>query len=376
MLKRQRIALAMLGAAFTIGTTGCVSAASSSDVANPSLTSEDGDYITTRRYSPLDEYLSLVLGLGLTRDEQISHFRTRNIRQEELVAQCMNNLGFDYTIFVERNPIVLATDLARPLDDLDWVSQWGYGITDPTQNIAGITTSVWREFLENDPNLAVYSNLYQGEQLQWRNALWGEVIEIDDDGFTVSETIGCLDIARQQGEEELPQSIFQSDEFAPLFSAWMQMSFSVYSEVSDADRDWAACMADRGFPRFSRQTDAAQSINETLGEIIATQKNLDWHRAYIDGHDPANTEWSDYAITGVLEYLDYRQPQLDQELVELQTREIDMALADLNCRTEVDFQNRRDAFEIELETQFVNDHRVALVALRDAAEQRGITWQD
>jgi len=50
--------------------------------------------------------------------------------------------------------------------------------------------------------------------------------------------------------------------------------------------------------------------------------------------------------------------------------------ADLDCRNQVDFVAREQERRIAAETQFVNDHRVALEALRDAAEQRRLNlWE-
>jgi len=54
----------------------------------------------------------------------------------------------------------------------------------------------------------------------------------------------------------------------------------------------------------------------------------------------------------------------------MREREIDMALADFDCRVAVDYDARQAAVVNETETQFVNDHRSALEALRSAFEQR------
>jgi len=53
----------------------------------------------------------------------------------------------------------------------------------------------------------------------------------------------------------------------------------------------------------------------------------------------------------------------------LRERELEIALADFDCRVASDFSARQEARRIEIETQFVDDHHAALTALRAAAEQ-------
>jgi hypothetical protein len=288
--------------------------------------------------SPLDEYLSLVLGLGLSHDEQLSHFTAQNVRQEELTAQCMNNLGFDYAIYAQRNPVLTNDDLTRPLNDPDWLSQWGYGILESPNGAVQIPIIERGTFTENDPNIRIFETLSEGEQEQWLNALWGEVTDVDDYGFVLDEVIGCIDIARESSQEFTPFSIFLTDEFAPLFNSWVEMTWMLHEDISEADRDWASCMADAGFSGLYRQIDAEIGIHNAIVEVLADE---------------------DVSV----ELLDY-----------FREREIETALADFNCRNLVNFAVRRAAHEHVVEAQFVNDHRLALAALRDAAEQRGTTW--
>jgi hypothetical protein len=115
-------------------------------------------------------------------------------------------------------------------------------------------------------------------------------------------------------------------------------------EISEAERDWASCMADAGFPGFERWFDPAQALQEAW---------LDWHMSL---------DWENW---------DGRSPMAanNPELAALQEQEIGMALSDFDCRFAVNFAARQAARQLEAETQFYHDHQAALRALQAAAEQ-------
>lgn len=267
--------------------------------------------------SPLDEYLSLVLGLGHSPAEQRQIAEQRTIMEEDFIAQCMYNDGFTYIPFIERTSQLNPEDQPRP-NDSDWVAQWGYGVfTNPPGSSPQFLSR--GEFAENDPNFEVFNNLSSGEQAAWLEALWGR---------PDNPSSGCQAEGWQLAQEETPASLFQTDEFLPLFNAWADITWNANYEFIDADSDWANCMANGGFTGLERQLDAELKVHSL---VMADQ-------------------------------------------TELERSEIEIALADLQCREEVDYAARRREHIVEAEARFVNDHRSSLEALRDAAEQRGVTW--
>jgi hypothetical protein len=62
-------------------------------------------------------------------------------------------------------------------------------------------------------------------------------------------------------------------------------------------------------------------------------------------------------------------PDTDPKLKELKDQEIDMALADLDCREEVDYTLRVAEVTTKLEERFVKDHREEFDALEAAVAQ-------
>ena len=289
---------------------------------------------------PLDEYLASILGTDLSEEERQQQIERDNQRREELITQCMFDAGFEYHSPEQVGWAVeneAARELARP-DDLDWVTQWGYRITymPTTQAIQIISGS----------NLD--SDMTPGERAAFQRALFGppcaEVGEIQDNGTCIFPigAWGCQGQATQQLLDESPSGLQLVDEFVPLFEAIAQMREELRENVAPEEIDWAACMADNGFSGFERRNNPASFMSYPETQI-----------------------WEDYARI----VTDYGRNS--PELTALENLEIEMAITDLNCRVQVNYQARQDATRIAAETQFVADHRSQLEAIRAAAEQRG-----
>jgi len=158
------------------------------------------------------------------------------------------------------------------------------------------------------------------------------------------ENQGCLGWAQIQMDAEPIThrfQLWQTDEWSPLGAAIAEMRLGVDQSdaVLQAHHDWANCMADAGYLDFERQPDAFLSITEEYARIPRLA----------DGTRP---------IQG--------QMLLEQ----LQEQEIELALADLECRVSTNFLNRIDEATIAAEIQFVTDNRATLEAFRNAFEQQ------
>jgi len=323
--KRHDAGLALTASCITLLISGCAYPEANSSAEAPQ----------SSQAFPLDEYLSFVLGSGFTDEENARISEQRIIREEELIAQCMNSAGFDYVPYLGNQ--LNFVDFRSHFNDENWVSQYGYGTFHPDA-ITRTTLSGQDLHSETDPNRAIFDSLSETEQQAWRTALAGP---------PGNSSIGCRIEAIDKMLEEQPGALFThpDGEFRPLFEAWRQMSESIFRDF-DGDRDWANCMADAGYPGFVHQWDALNQIGSEHFDIIWNQQNVDLN--------PTNSP----------------------EMAALQHREIEMALADLNCRNIVNYQARLNQRRFEIETQFIADHRVALAALRDAAEQQGVSWLD
>jgi len=334
----RKVATAIYLLAITLITGAC---------SNSAAVTDSGAETTPATQGPLTEFLtSLSGGAQLSQEEQARHFDERNRRQQDLIAQCMAEAGFEYIPNLGATTVSFSDpNLWRP-DDRDWVAQYGYGtVNDPYRNI-GPNELLADEPPYTDPNADLLAAMSEAEATAWQQALWGVLSQTDDDsgdGHT-----GCWGWASAETDDDAAlHAVTMSDEFAPLVEALQRFSDVQWTEITEADRDWVNCMADAGHPGFEHRYDARNSIQTEQNEFW---NNFDWE------------SWDD-GIGGMPNPSDF------PELAELGEREIELALADLDCRVTVDLQARNLAHQIAAETQFFNDHRAELEALRSAIEQ-------
>ena len=317
-----------VGVALLVG--GCSAASSGTGPNNPSPPDS----------SPLAEYWNAVWGTDLSPAERARRDDEAHTRREEMIAQCMNEAGFTYIPIPPMPQQIYDPDDWRP-DDRQWVMEYGYGqlvAPEGWQPDWGLTVEI-----PADPNQEIIANLSDAERRAYTLALHGPARHADD---PVGEgDRGCNGVAWDLFNASRAASLFNSEEFAPLFEAWEAARIEFGSQITDADLDWVSCMADAGYPGFTRQDDALQSFMDEKNQLFSRIGDHDW--VALGPPTPANhPAWA-----------------------ELHDREIPLALADLDCREATNFTARQDARTFEFEAQFLNDHRAAFNALRDAAEQ-------
>jgi len=347
-------------AAVLIGITACAVSAPTASLSTgtessntDNLTSNTNKILDSHSSQfPLDNYLNLVWGTGFSQEEILRREGAELQRLNELLAECLHDAGFESDLQaygMQFFPATAIPEFETFPNDRDWVAQWGYGIVSAEQ-LGGGQRGVAHE-LPPSP----YS---PAEQEAFRQALFNFPIKEDGEQWHrpldwTSEQyreLGCFPWARHILLEETPLGLPSANEFIPLFEAIEEMQSAWQRDNSPEEIEWAACMADNHFPGFERRTDPdsysdrsfpEQQIDAAWLEILSIPALPGGHAV---GVDPA--------ATALLE------------------REITMALADLDCRTAVNFDARLDARRIAAETQFVADHRTELEGLRAAAEQR------
>jgi len=290
--------------------------------------------------SPLNEFL----GDSVWNDEV--EFRRLaeelNVRREELVAQCMLAAGFTYLPDLQANRWVIGNaqleDTTRS-DNREWVMQYGFGIASGDRFISSA------QRVGEDPNADYVASLTESEQLAYWLALDGPADNVLPENPTPSDwadwrrSQGCWGVSQQQAQDESPLFMQHNEEFAPLFDAIDQMHIMVSdnSEFAAIHTDWAGCMADNGHVGYSRR-------GEVIGEIIGFFTALDAQQLSEQEHA--------------------------SRLSTLQDMEIELALADFDCRQSTQYDSRLADLQFRIESQFVADHRAALEAYRDAVAQR------
>jgi len=308
--------------------------------------------------SPLAEFLGTAAWNNQEAfDQAVSEF---TLHREELIAQCMNTHGFEYrpdlnsTDFGVRSQ---ALEDAQFSGDREFVIQYGFGIISGHRSFSG--GSIWDE-RDDDPNAELVAALSESERAAYDLALHGPVdnfpVEMNShaDWVNWTNTRGCAGQALVQAQAESILFMQQQDEFEPLFTAINEMWLAdrEHPDSLAIDSDWANCMAaagyshDDGQPQFSMPIEAFNSVwFELVGLQIEMETSMQNVRAALREGTIAEAET-------------------------MRTHELDLALADLDCRESTDRDARMAAFRQERETQFVADHRPALEAFRDAVAQR------
>jgi len=276
--------------------------------------------------SPLEEFIGAYN--NLSPEDQSDRMRRVSLRQQEIIAQCMSDAGFEFIPWLPA-PVISREYHLQP-DNREWVAQWGYGIVDSP--VGGIY-AVRSDPSERDPNLDVRENLASPQE---RFAYWDALMgpPCPDHICTNWNQMGCTGVANI----EIPHTLVASAEFWPLFEKIYAMREDINNSqaVIEVNLEWANCMANAGIGGLVNQSDAQRLIQTRLNEL-----------------------WPAVAL---------ELPAVSA----LREQEIDVALADLDCRESVRFSNRIREASLQAELQFVADHRPALEAFRAAAEQREI----
>ncbi|MDJ0338520.1 hypothetical protein [Cryobacterium sp. PH31-O1] len=255
--------------------------------------------------------------------------------QEEIVATCMADEGFDY-VPVDNSQYSGMSDGGEEYGTEKWVAENGYGMSQSPEQIAEQQAQS-EEFV--DPNQDYVSSLSESEQGAYYEVLSGvqpTEEELGDDGSYEYnwETSGCQGFASHEVNGDQPSE----DEHAALYEAMGALYEDAQSSptVVKLDADWAACMAGAGYSTFLKKADAR--------ELIMNEQN---------------TLYESQAATGPNE----------QSLADLHEKELALAMADFTCAEKVDYTESSMKVQFELEEQFITDHKSELDALIADSEQ-------
>ena len=301
-----------------------------------------GETGAAEQESPLSKYFEAVYGGELSPEEQERQFAEEQEQIEELVAQCMQDEGFEYTPNTSASTFYSGDGTEYEPDEREWVAQYGYGAVNSPYSEEPMPEE---EYV--DPNEDYVATLSESEQNAFYEALYGagpEEEELAEDGSYEYDwtTAGCQGAAQH---EVAGEDLTQSEEFQPLFDALdeLYMDQASWPGMAELDAEWAACMDAAGHGGFATQTDAQNSIYDALNEVYESVAVPE------DGSEVYEPD----------------QASLDA----VAEREVELALADLECREETDYRDRFAEITREIEEQFIEDHRAELDALLAAAEQ-------
>ena len=282
--------------------------------------------------SPLSKYMSSMYG-----DFDEDSMLTQQNEQEELVATCMADEGFDY-VPVDNSQYsgMMSSDDGEEYGTEKWVAENGYGMSQSPEQIAEQPDQS-QEFI--DPNQDYVMSLSEGEQTAYYEVLYGPQPteeELGEDGSYEYnwETSGCQGFASHEVNGDQPSQ----DDHAALYEAMSALYEDAQNspELVALDAEWATCMADAGHAEFTKKSEAQESISNAQNAI------------YESATDSAPDE---------------------QALADLRETELTLAMADFTCAEEIDYTTASMKVQFELEEQFIVDHKAELDALIAESEQ-------
>ncbi|MBO0981949.1 hypothetical protein [Microbacterium sp. SD291] len=310
-----------------------------------------GDEGLSYEDSPLNKYLSAAWGGDMSPEEQQKQMDERQREQEELMAECMAEEGFEYTPNLQNGGMVMSgDDIKWEPEKKEWVEKYGYGMVNSPFNEQEMPEP--EEYV--DPNQEYVESLSESEQQAYYEVAYGvppTEEEIGEDGSYEYnwEDAGCQGWAQHEIDGEDP---WQTDEFADLRKKMEELwgSTQESAEMKDLNAEWAACMEDAGEPGFKTQTEAQMSISDEQSKI--------YEASYGDGTTPVDTESPEFV-----------DPSQSPEMKALGEREIELALVDLDCRKKTGYAEESLKIQFAREEKFIADNKADLEAFKAAAEQ-------
>jgi hypothetical protein len=334
-----RLAAVTIGAALALSLAGCdKKAPDTAATTAPEAEAPPGeDPAGARTEGILDE----LFGSEPAATDSAQELADRT-RQEEFIAQCMVEKGFEYTP-VSQN--ATPEDPASPYDSqgtLEFAQQWGYGITTgaiEADNAA--LNEVQDTLIAADPNTEYYESLTDAARAAYDATMFGDPSEAGQEGESGWITSGCIGWAGQQvwgDDSDVSQFDALVEEMATLHE-----SIDADPRVTEAVSEWASCMADAGHPGLVTLDDPSNAIE-----------------------DRASTLLEEAGITvgegeSVASYAD----QVD--ISSLAEEEISMAVDDLTCRDQVDYDASYLKVSIEFQQEFYDTHKTDVDAYAEAA---------
>lgn len=344
-----------LGVVLAIGLTGCGGGDGGSGGGGGAGTGAGGDRdgygdASGPREAPVGIIDELLRNAAADWDEEESN--RQQMQVQELVAECMAGLGFEYIPVDYSLP-----DESDEADEADggpvggtreYAEKWGYGITSlPTSGTEGTADVLV------DPNTAITEAMKEGERAAYDEALWGPPVDetgAEEEAAEATEYVeppweemGCSGAAHHEvygdglSEAENP--------FADLQEEMRRMGESVSADARmlAVTSDWVSCMADAGHPGFTKTGDGRATITAQVDAV--------WAEVSANASPDATEE-------------DYRAADtwVTDQLAQIHPQEIEMAVDDHTCREGLGYDDVYNEVNVEVQQRFYDAHKADVEA--------------
>lgn len=289
---------------------------------------------------PLDEFTSRIWGTAIGETQQDAQARSdlEHRLRVEYIADCMARQGFIFSPNTNNQQVATISEGPRR-GVKEFAIQSGFGIS--TSESGGGILEIAGPALTIDPVRAGAVGMSASETEAWTLALIGDLQSGSDfsDHGCFGKAVIAIHIATVPPEYQAIET--EVNRFPE--------SLAVSPLMIELNTDWATCMTETGFPglRNPEQLVASLWVEWDLIQDWAnrsvTIENWDW------AAEPSGPPEPDISI--------------------FQAREFELAIAEVNCREQVDFDNRYTLISQQLQQEFVDQNRAELEAWASHMEQ-------
>jgi hypothetical protein len=306
-----------------------------------------------------------------------AQYREQEARVQESIRVCMAEAGFEYQPVV---PPESSFMVGEEWDEEEYVRTQGFGITTWYGNEEEFAGPVDEEWV--DPNQEALDAMSESEMTAWNNALYGtpeeqeasQVSRVDPEtGEEYFEMTGygpgCYGEAQEAEYGSMEDSQELWAEIQPAMDA-MYQQVEADPRIVELQENWSACMADRGYEveSMTAMYDTVYAdFQERFDAIVGPNGGYvdpmeGWTQEEIDAFFQEKTQEEIDAFFA--EAQEASRDNIDMEaLAALQQEEIDMAVADYECRG--DYWEVYQDVSGDYEADFIEENRAALEEIRE-----------
>lgn len=308
-----------------------------------------------------------------------AEYREQENRIQESIRQCMAEAGFEYQPVLPPEGSFGFVD--EEFDEGEWVRTQGFGITTWYGNEEVTEPERIEEWV--DPNQEMLEAMSESESQAWNEALYGTeeeqmedmVTEVDPETgeeYQVSYGFGagCSGKAyeAEYGEQQATEDLWM--ELNPEMEA-MYERVQADPRIVELDEEWSACMAEAGY-EYESMSQMQESIYEDFqarfDAIVGPNGGFadpfeGWTQEEIDAFFEEKSQEEIDAFFAEAEEASRADVDMDA-LTALQQEEIDLAVADFECRG--DYYEVYQEVSEDYEAEFVEQNREILEQIREA----------
>ena len=291
--------------------------------------------------------------------------KAKQRKVEAEVVACMKDAGFDYVANIPKDDAGKAFEEAYSLPPGEFAKKYGYGVATLDHLMPSDESS-------KDPNQKIREKLSSQAKKAYDKALYGaaaEGVTVDSGGGAVTKSTkpggkdgrgdpGCYGKASEKiygKQKQFDENSWKK--FDSLFKDLESLRKRMENDqrVKDATKAWSDCMADQGYTEFKKPEDAQSSVWNKFSDASKPA----------DGGGEGEGDASAPAAKPMPMKLDAAKRKEIREL------ELKLAPIDYECQQK-HFVKPAKEVQIELEKEFLEQHKTQLEQYRDMMAEMGM----